>query len=124
MSNILSIPVTLILLTIINSILITSAQIFWKLAVNKTELLLDFSSIIKLLFNPFILLGFFLYLLATGITWFLLKKYDISLVIPMGSIAFIISLLGGYLVFHEHISFTRIVGVIIIILGIFLLLRS
>lgn len=118
-----------VLLSVFTTLLITTGQVLWKIGLQKIggfylaeKSILE--NIIRIVFNGWIFSGFVVYALATGFFMWLLSKFDISLVIPITSVAFIYSLLAGYWIFHENISPMRIVGVIFIIFGVFLVVRN
>jgi drug/metabolite transporter (DMT)-like permease len=118
-----------VLLSVFTTLLITTGQVLWKIGLQKIggfylaeKSILE--NIIRIVFNGWIFSGFVVYALATGFFMWLLSKFDISLVIPITSVAFIYSLLAGYWIFHENISPMRIAGVIFIIFGVFLVVRN
>jgi len=120
---------TVILLSVFTTFLITSGQVLWKIGLQKSggfyiaeQGLVN--NVIRILTNEWVFSGFVVYIIATGFFMYLLSKYDISLVIPISSVSFIFSLIAGALIFHEHISALRLVGVLVIITGIFMVLRS
>lgn len=120
---------TVILLSVFTTFLITSGQVLWKIGLQQSGgfYMADQSlinNLFRILTNGWVFSGFVVYLIATGFFMYLLSKYDISLVIPISSVSFIFSLIAGALIFHEHISAMRLVGVLVIIAGIFMVLRS
>jgi undecaprenyl phosphate-alpha-L-ara4N flippase subunit ArnE len=54
---------------------------------------------------------------------FVLKKYDFSLAYPLLSISYIIGLLVAYFFFHETIPLTRWIGVLIVMIGVYLIAK-
>lgn len=78
----------------------------------------------KILFNPFFMMGLGCYILSM-FTWLMvLSRAEVSMAYPLTSIAFILTPLGAYLFLDEIISPTRIVGIIVIIVGVWLVTRS
>lgn len=80
------------------------------------------STILKILMNPWIIVGFGLF----GISFFFmaaaLSRTDLTLAYPMMSgIVYLILLLIGLLIFKERITVIRIMGMGLILLGITLL---
>lgn len=61
----------------------------------------------------------------TGVVeWmFVLKRYDLSLAYPLTAISFILSLVAGAVIFHEAVPPTRWIGVVLIMVGAFLVAR-
>lgn len=118
-----------VLLSVFTTLLITSGQVLWKIGLQKAGgFYLPENSIVqnvfRVLFNGWVFSGFVVYAIATGFFMWLISKFDISLVIPITSVAFIYSLLAGYFIFHEPISLVRIAGVLLIIAGVFLVVRN
>jgi drug/metabolite transporter (DMT)-like permease len=118
-----------VVLSIFTTFLITSGQVCWKLGFSKVGgfYLSDQSipaNLFRVLTNPFILTGFAVYIVATAFFMFLLSKFDISLVIPLSSVSFIFSLIAGAVIFHEEMSLTRVLGVVVIIVGILLVVKK
>ncbi|HPE33570.1 MAG TPA: EamA family transporter [Bacteroidales bacterium] len=117
------------LLTIFTTLLITSGQVLWKIGLQKAggfylpeQNILE--NVIRIIFNAWVFSGFVVYAAATGFFMWLISKFEISMVIPITSVSFIYSLLAGYFIFHEQISPVRIMGVLLIIVGVILIVRS
>ncbi|HNV51213.1 MAG: hypothetical protein WBH71_07815 [Bacteroidales bacterium] len=118
-----------VLLSISTTLLITTGQVLWKIGIQKAggfhlpgEPL--FANIFRIVFNGWVFSGFMVYALATVFFMWLISKFEISLIVPITSVAFIYSLLAGYFIFHEQISIVRIAGVLLIILGVFLVVKN
>ena len=118
-----------VLLSVFTTLLITTGQVLWKIGLQKIGgFYIAEKSIVenffRIVFNGWIFSGFVVYAIARGFFMWLLSKFEISLVIPISSVAFIYSLLAGYWIFNETISPLRIVGVICIMFGVFLVVRN
>ena len=121
--------IKIVALSIVTTLLITSGQVLWKLGLNRAGGFYlpeygAFANLIRILTNPFVIAGFVTYIIATGFFMFLLSKYDISLVIPISSVSFVYSLIAGAYIFHEQVSPFRVMGVVVIIAGILMVLKS
>ncbi len=109
---------------ILASVVLTSiGQIFFKKGMMVLNLSHQQASIWKLmahgLFNSYVLLGF-LSFGAGAVLWLaVLAKEELSYAYPLSSLGYVVVLIGSFLLFHEHISLARIVGILIIIIGIF-----
>ncbi len=102
-----------IALILISAALSCTGQLVWKMVVSDGGNNLYF-----------MLLGFVLYGFG-GIA--MIKAFGcapLSVLHPMMSTGYILSLILGALVLHEHVSLTRIAGVIVIIVGLIVLSRS
>ncbi len=117
------------LLLILASVALTSVgQLFFR----KGMMILDHShqhaSMWKLmgygLINGYVLLGF-LSFGAGAVLWLaVLAKEEVSYAYPLSSLGYIIVLIGSFLLFDEHISPARIIGVLLLILGVFCIAYS
>ena len=82
------------------------------------------ASLIRLALNPFVVAGFALYGLAS-ILWFdILSRAELSYVYPMLSISYVLVVLASRVVFGEQLSLTRLSGVGLICVGVYVLSRS
>jgi drug/metabolite transporter (DMT)-like permease len=109
---------------ILASVVLTSVgQLFFK----KGMMLLDHShqqaSLWKLmgygLLNGYVLLGFSSFG-AGAILWLgVLAKEEVSYAYPLSSLGYLIVLVCSFLIFHEHISPVRIIGILLLVLGVF-----
>jgi multidrug transporter EmrE-like cation transporter len=105
-----------------------AAQIFLKLGVEKV----DFDQVAKMnmpdkLFAfiewPF-MLGLTCYAISFCVWIVVLKRMELSMAYPLLSIGFIVSLFAGHLMFGEQITMIRILGVVLICLGVIFVSRS
>jgi drug/metabolite transporter (DMT)-like permease len=112
------------LLLILASVILSSiGQLFFK----KGMTILDHShqqaSIWKLmgygLLNGYVFLGFLSF--GTGaVLWLaVLAKEEVSYAYPLSSLGYIIVLIGSFLLFHEHVSPARVIGIFLLIAGVF-----
>ncbi|MFT4550334.1 MAG: drug/metabolite transporter (DMT)-like permease [Verrucomicrobiales bacterium] len=82
---------------------------------------LDGSDLWKLFFDPRILSGLAVYGLGTALWLFCLSKLDLSLAFPASAIQFVVVFAGAKWILGEPIPALRLVGGIIILIGIALL---
>jgi len=73
------------------------------------------------LFNPYILVGLFMYFISAILWIVVLSKYDLSYVNPLLAVNYIFSMIIGYYLFNEVINSYRIAGVFIIVVGVVLI---
>ncbi len=111
-----------ILLVLINVIFLTSGQIFWKMSVKNLDTY-SFSSVVTVFLSPHFFIGALLYALATLIWIFLLSKLPLSTLYPLQSLAYVFGLIAGYLIFKELITLQKVVGVSIILVGVFIVAK-
>lgn len=80
--------------------------------------------IIRLLFNPWIISGVGATFLA-GISWMLaMTKFEISYAYPFVSLNYILVLFAGFFLFNESITLTKIVGSIVVMVGVVLIAKG
>ena len=78
----------------------------------------------RIALNPPILAGLALYAVSV-VFWILaLSRVDVSIAYPMLSIGYIVTALAGWLLFSEALSAPRVAGILIIIVGVWLVARS
>jgi multidrug transporter EmrE-like cation transporter len=78
----------------------------------------------RMALNPPILGGVALYVVSV-VFWILaLSRVDVSIAYPMLSIGYIVSALAGWLLFSEALSPARVAGIVVIIVGVWLVARS
>lgn len=83
-----------------------------------------FPFVMKVLFNPLIIFGILSFVFSLIIWLSALSKLDLSQAYPMMSIGYILTALLGYFLLGEQLTATRIVGILIIMMGVFLVSRS
>ena len=96
-----------ILLMILSSLCVCVGQLFWKLGANNHLL--------------YVLIGFCFYGLGAIIMIVAYKYGSLSVLQPMLSLNYVLSLFLAAAILHEHISIQKVVGVVIIIAGVTLI---
>ena len=83
-----------------------------------------FTYAFSMLLNPFIMLSIFLTLLS-GLSWMIaMTKFDISYAYPFTTLGFVLVFLLSIFLFQEPFTWHKLVGLILIILGIIVTSRS
>lgn len=105
------------------SFLIVLGQVFWKLSIDNNGGLINskyslFQNFTYYLTSKYMLLGIFIYLIATIFWMYLLGKYNYSYIYPMFSITYVFSFLLGIYIFNENVSIYQWIGVVFIICGV------
>lgn len=114
----------LILLTICISV---TAQILLKTGMKDIGRIdgLEISVIIPLIFrmatNIFVILGLSLYVIGTFFWLVLLSRLDLSFLYPFGALQYLLIFIVSYFLLGEQIKLARIIGVVIILFGIFII---
>jgi multidrug transporter EmrE-like cation transporter len=69
--------------------------------------------------EKFILLGIVLYVLATAIWLVVLSQEELSFAYPLIGIGYILVAILGKILFNENLTFFRIFGIVLIVLGVY-----
>lgn len=79
---------------------------------------------LKLVTTPWIAVGFLFYILSSILWLDVLSKLDFSLAFPMVGSTYVFTLIIGHFFFGEIFGWDRLLGVGLILSGIFFLVRS
>jgi multidrug transporter EmrE-like cation transporter len=82
------------------------------------------TKVFEILKEKFVILGIFCYTIATIIWLVVLSKAELSFVYPLLAIGYVLIAILSKFLFNENVTFVRFLGIILISIGIFLLLRS
>ncbi|WP_051273483.1 EamA family transporter [Desulfotruncus alcoholivorax] len=113
---------TIIILTIINALLMSSGQILWKMGVSK-ESISVIGDYLKILFNPYIILGILIYIITTLLWLYILNHADLTRVYPVTSLVFVFVTVAGIFILHESVFLIQWVGIGLICAGVILTIR-
>jgi len=81
-------------------------------------------TLLKIFQTPWVIAGLGCYAFSAVLWLDVLSKLDFSLAYPMNSLTYVFALLIGRFFFHEEVSMERIIGVALIISGLFFVVRS
>ena len=110
------------MLTIFNAILMVTGQTLWKLGVAGKEIN-SLAPLLRLFLNPFVLAGLAVYALSSALWLYILNKGELSFVYPIQSTAFIFALIVGVTIFREQLTLPKVIGVLVICLGVVIITR-
>lgn len=115
-----------LLLGLVSIMLLSAGQTSLKYGLNVIGgvSLSDGLSFLKLLQTPWVIVGFVLYGLSSILWLDVLSKLEFSLAFPMVGLTYVFTLLIGRFFFGETIGWERMIGVALIICGVFFLVRS
>jgi multidrug transporter EmrE-like cation transporter len=74
--------------------------------------------------SPWIWLGIAIYVVSLVIWLAVLSRAEVSIAYPMTSLGYVLNALAAYYIVGEHLSFARVVGILIIVFGVIVLARS
>ncbi len=78
----------------------------------------------RLALEPHILGGIACYVVSVVVWILALSRVEVSVAYPMLSIGYVVNAIAAYYLFGEAVSATRLAGIAIIILGVFIVARS
>ena len=118
MSIYLIIPV--LLATMLNTV----ANTLWKIYFQKYQFsYISFMSIFDL-FNMYIISGVLCYVGSMLLFFYMLSRFELSVIIPLTALTYIFNMMAAYFIFHESFDTYKILGILIIIIGICVLSMS
>jgi drug/metabolite transporter (DMT)-like permease len=82
------------------------------------------SKVIALATEKFVVIGIVLYAIATLLWLVILSKAELSFVYPMLAIGYILIAIFSKIFFNENVTIVRLLGILLISIGVFLLLKS
>jgi len=105
-------------------LLLLAGQILWK---NELSLFgnITTENIMKILLAPHILLGIFIYVIATLVWFYILSKEAFNIVYPFQlSLAAILGVVVSVVFLHENITLPKVAGIVCLIVGAFLIVKQ
>jgi drug/metabolite transporter (DMT)-like permease len=74
--------------------------------------------------NLWVIFGLLIYVTGTVFWLAALSRVDLSYAYPFASLSYVIMLAASWLIFHENITPLRLVGTLVVALGVILISRS
>lgn len=110
-----------VLLTVIGQLLLK----FGMEKVGRINGLRDaFNKLMQAFFNPYILAGIAIYGFTTLVWLVILSRVELSIAYPVLSFGYVLSIFFSWLLLKESIPETRIVGALIICIGVYLVVQG
>ena len=78
----------------------------------------------KMATNPYVIVGLGIYVIGTIFWLTALSRVDLSYAYPFASLSYVVMLIASWWLLDENISVLRIIGSIVVILGVILISRS
>jgi drug/metabolite transporter (DMT)-like permease len=116
------------ILLILSSILLNSAaQLFIRrgmLAVGNVGASNMLQSLVPMATNLYLWSAMLCYGVSIFLWMAVLSKVETSYAVPFQSLGFVVVAVAGYFLFNENISLLRIIGILVICVGVYLISRS
>ena len=74
--------------------------------------------------NPYVFVGLVIYVVGVVFWLAALSRVDLSYAYPFASLSYIVMLVASWVLFGEHISILRLVGTLVVCVGVLLIARS
>jgi drug/metabolite transporter (DMT)-like permease len=74
--------------------------------------------------NLYVIVGLLIYVSGTVFWLSALSRVDLSYAYPFASLSYVIMLAASWLLFHEDITLLRVVGTVVVALGVIIISRS
>lgn len=115
-----------LILILISAAINTAAQLLLKAGADRItsfdwaqgRLLLTLST------NPYLIMGGICYVTSVFVWIVVLSRVPVSFAYPLSSIAYITTAIAAVIVFNEYLSLTRIIGILVIVFGVYLITRT
>ncbi len=108
---------------IVYSLLLSCGQFLFKFAAMKINTS-NLQSFIISTINIYTIVGFMFFCLSAFLWLFILKTTPLSIAYPFMALGFLIVPIGSYLFFNETLSIDYLIGVCLIVTGIYFTLKT
>lgn len=105
----------------VNVLIMTAGQLFFKGSADFINSHPNLRFPMSYVMNPWFYIAVSLYVVSTFVWIQVLTRMSLSIAYPIVSAAYILTLIGAAIFFHEHISTISILGVLLIMSGISLI---
>ena len=114
---------------LVSVMLSATGQILLKKGMTQTgAITLSSNQIVSILWriasNPYVIIGLMIYVCGTVFWLAALSRVDLSYAYPFASLSYIVMLTASWLLFHENITPVRLLGTLIVALGVLVISRS
>jgi drug/metabolite transporter (DMT)-like permease len=114
---------------LVSVVLSATGQILLKKGMNETgAITLSSNQIVSILWriatNPYVIVGLMIYVCGTVFWLAALSRVDLSYAYPFASLSYVVMLTASWLLFHENITPLRLLGTLIVALGVIVISRS
>ncbi len=74
--------------------------------------------------NPYVVIGLAIYVTGTLFWLTALSRVDLSYAYPFASLSYVVMLVASWQLFNENITVVRLLGTLVVCLGVFIISRS
>ena len=78
----------------------------------------------KMATNPYVFIGLAIYLAGTVFWLAALSRVDLSYAYPFASLSYVVMLVASWMMFDEKITLSRVIGTVVIGIGVLLIYRN
>jgi len=78
----------------------------------------------KMVTNPYVFIGLVIYVAGTIFWLAALSRVDLSYAYPFASLSYVVMLVASWMMFDEKITLTRLLGTVVIGIGVLLIYRN
>jgi small multidrug resistance pump len=108
--------------TLFYILLTTGGLVAIKIGTSANEHVLKISERLSIPFNISIISGVLMYGLSFLVYIYLISKFELSYIIPVtAAVIYILVFVASFTIFHESISWMKIIGIILIVSGLVVL---
>lgn len=79
---------------------------------------------LQIILSPFILMGLSIYVVSFAVWLLVLSRVDVGLAYPMVSLGYVLNAITAYYLFGESLTLARLTGILIILIGVYVVARS
>lgn len=120
---------TAILYILVSVFFSVVGQLLLKVGMNKLgSVTLNLNQLFPILWrmvtNPAVFFGLALYFIGTIFWLAALSRVDLSYAYPFASLSYVVMLIASWMMFDEKITLARIIGSVVICVGVFLIYRN
>ncbi|MCD4828088.1 MAG: EamA family transporter [Candidatus Cloacimonetes bacterium] len=114
----------LLLLMSVQSLFLVASQIVLKTGIGRLKgEVVNVKYFLHLAISPWVISSALLMGVAAGIWVLVLRNYDFNQAYPLVSISYVFALVAAIVVFGEDVPAIRWIGVLVIMVGVFLILK-
>jgi len=100
-----------------------AGQLLLKRGVVASSLTPNIGSVLSTVFSPLVFTGLLLYGISAIIWLFVLQRFPLSVAYPSLALMYVVVVILSFFLLKEPLTFYKISGILLIVLGVYLLFR-